>query len=70
VAVTVKKQGFLPGATSLAINEAREWQLVLELQPLQEVEEKITVYATRTETRLEDSPTRVEVLGPEEIEET
>ena len=69
VEITVKKQGFLPGATSLAVNEAREWQLVLELQPLQEVEEKITVHATRTETRLQDSPTRVEVLGPEEIEE-
>src|SRR6185503_15969090 len=33
------------------------------------VEEQVTVYATRTDARLQDSPTRVEVLGQEEIEE-
>ncbi len=69
VDVRVAKQGFLPGATSLAVDEAREWQLVLELQPEPRDEQEITVYATRTNTRLQDLPTRVEVLGPEEIEE-
>jgi outer membrane receptor for ferrienterochelin and colicins len=69
VEITVVKVGFLPGKTSLAVDEAREWQIVLELQPQQPVEEKITVYATRTDIRLQDSPTRVEVLGREEIEE-
>lgn len=33
------------------------------------VEEKVTVTATRTDTRIEDVPMRVEVLGREEIEE-
>jgi iron complex outermembrane receptor protein len=34
-----------------------------------EIEETVTVTATRTESRLDDSPTRVEVLVREEIEE-
>jgi len=69
VEVAVAKEGFLPGNTSLTITEAREWQLSLELQPQPSVKEEITVHATRTDTRLEDSPTRVEVLEQEEIEE-
>src|SRR6476646_10203115 len=62
VEITAVKEGFLPARASLPVNEAREWQIVLELQPQQSVEEKITVYATRTDTRLQDSPIRVEVL--------
>jgi len=69
VEVSVAKQGFLPGSTSLAVTEPREWQLVLELQPVPSQQEEITVHATRTDTRLQDSPTRVEVLEQEEIEE-
>jgi outer membrane receptor for ferrienterochelin and colicins len=69
VEITVVKEGFLPAKTSLPVDAAREWQIVLELQPQQPMEEKITVYATRTDTRLQDSPIRVEVLGREEIEE-
>lgn len=38
-------------------------------QPIEIKTEAITVTATRTETRLEDIPTRVEVLEREEIEE-
>jgi outer membrane receptor for ferrienterochelin and colicins len=53
----------------LSANEAREWQIAFELQPQEKKEEEITVFATRTDTRLQDLPTRVEVLGPEEIEE-
>jgi outer membrane receptor for ferrienterochelin and colicins len=69
VDVKVSKEGFLPGSTSVAIDAVREFQVVLELQRAPESHEEITVHATRTETRLEDSPTRVEVLGEEEIEE-
>jgi outer membrane receptor for ferrienterochelin and colicins len=69
VEVKVTKEGFLPGSTSILVNEPREWQLVLELQRQPAVEEQITVHATRTDARLQDSPVRVEVLGPEEIEE-
>lgn len=38
-------------------------------QPPERLEEAITVYATRTDRRLQDSPARVEVLTQEEIEE-
>ena len=37
--------------------------------PTQRIEEEVTIYATRTDRRLQDSPTRVEVLNREEIEE-
>jgi outer membrane receptor for ferrienterochelin and colicins len=37
--------------------------------PIEPLEQQITVSATRTERRLEDTPTRVEVLEREEIEE-
>lgn len=69
VEITVRKEGFLPGATSLVADEPREFVLILELQVQAKVEEAITVYATRTDQRLQDLPTRVEVLGEEEIEE-
>jgi iron complex outermembrane receptor protein len=39
------------------------------LQPAEEVEEEITVYATRNDVRIQDAPVRVEVLQREEIEE-
>jgi iron complex outermembrane receptor protein len=63
------KDDFLPASTSIAVDQPREWQVELELQPRQTVEEQITVHATRTDRRLQDLPTRVEVLGPDEIEE-
>jgi outer membrane receptor for ferrienterochelin and colicins len=69
VEIRVTKDGFLPATTTLTVEAAREWQVVLELQPKPELEEQITVHATRTDARLQDSPTRVEVLGQDEIEE-
>ena len=69
VEVSVSKEGFLPERASLAVVEAREWQIAFELKPQERREEEVTVFATRTDTRLQDLPTRVEVLGPEEIDE-
>ena len=69
VDVSVSKEGFLPAKTSVSVDEAREWQITVELNPQQQAEEQVTVFATRTDTRIQDSPTRVEVLGPEEIDE-
>jgi outer membrane receptor for ferrienterochelin and colicins len=69
VEIKVTKEGFLPGSTSMVIDQAREWQVVLELERAPVVEQDITVHATRMDARLQDSPTRVEVLDPEEIEE-
>src|SRR5207245_3477234 len=69
VEIKVSKDGFLPATTTLTVDAAREWEVVVELRPKPEVEEEITVHATRTDARLQDSPTRVEVLGQDEIEE-
>ncbi len=69
ITVTVKKEGFFPATASLIANEAREWQIQVELQPEAHEGEEVTVFATRTDTRLQDLPTRVEVLNREEIEE-
>lgn len=69
VDVTVSKEGFLPAKASLAVDEIREWRIAFDLQPQQQREEEVTVFATRTDTRLQDLPTRVEVLGPDEIDE-
>ncbi|HEV2199502.1 MAG TPA: TonB-dependent receptor [Bryobacteraceae bacterium] len=67
--VRVEKEGFFPSKTSLLVNEAREWQITVALKPQEGREDEVTVFATRTETRLQDLPTRVEVLGQEEIDE-
>ena len=69
VEVSVSREGFLPAKTSLSVDEAREWQITLDLNPQRKAEEEVTVFATRTDTRIQDLPTRVEVLGPEEIDE-
>ena len=69
VEVSISKQGFLPAKATLQVDEAREWQIAFDLQPEKQQEDSVTVYATRTETRLQDLPTRVEVLGADEIDE-
>jgi iron complex outermembrane receptor protein len=69
VDVLVKKDGFLPAKARLTVDEAREWPLALELQPAEALKQEITVSATRTESRLQDIPTRVETLDQDEIEE-
>lgn len=68
--VSVEKEGFLTATASLSVDEAsREVQLHFELQPERHENEEITVFATRTDKRLQDLPTRVEALAKEEIEE-
>ncbi|MEO8051426.1 MAG: TonB-dependent receptor [Acidobacteriota bacterium] len=69
VEVNVSKEGFLPAKASLEVDEAREWRIAFELRPQEPREEEVTVHATRTDTRLQDSPIRVEVLGADEIDE-
>lgn len=69
VKVTVTKDGFLPAGASLVVDAEREWVVTVELRPQEPVQEDITVYATRSDRRLQDSPLRVEVLQREEIEE-
>src|SRR6202790_3328458 len=69
VDISVTKEGFFPARTSLAVDAIREWSLQIELQPEQEQHEKVTVYATRNDVRLQDSPLHVEVVSQDEINE-
>ncbi len=69
VQVSVTKEGFFPASAALDIDAAREWSLAVELQPQKEQQEQVTVYATRTDTRLQDSPLHVEVVSQDEINE-
>ena len=69
IEITAVKEGFVTVSTSVSVEARQAQQVVIELQPQPTVEEEVTVSATRTDTRLEDQPMRVEVLGREEIEE-
>jgi outer membrane receptor for ferrienterochelin and colicins len=64
--IVVEKEGFSPVTTTLSVQNGQRRDVVVELQRF---EEEVTVSATRTDTRLEDQPMRVEVLEREEIEE-
>jgi len=69
VDISVTKEGFFPARASLDVDAASEWPLQIELQPDQEQHEKVTVYATRNDVRLQDSPLHVEVVSQDEINE-
>ena len=69
VDVSVIKEGFFPAHTSFDTDAAREWPLEIELQPQKEHQEEVTVYATRNDVRLQDSPLHVEVVSQDEIDE-
>jgi iron complex outermembrane receptor protein len=69
VQIRVTKEGYFPATTSLMAEENKEYSVRVELQQQEELKEEIKVYATRTDARLQDSPTHVEVLQRDEIEE-
>ena len=69
VTLAISKEGYFPANITVAIEEAREYAVAVQLQPQETLEEKVTVFATRTDTRLQDSPVRVEVLNQDEIDE-
>jgi iron complex outermembrane receptor protein len=69
VTVTVTKQGFADATHSVTV-PASGIDVIFDLVALPAVQEEVAVVAsTRTGRRVEDQPTRVEVLGREEIEE-
>jgi outer membrane receptor for ferrienterochelin and colicins len=69
VEITIVKEGFNPQTIRVTATIDREQTVEVVLEAQTAVEEHVTVSATRTDTRLEDQPMRVEVLGAEEIEE-
>ena len=42
VEITVLKDGYFPGKASLAVDEARVWNVLVELQTQEKVEERIS----------------------------
>lgn len=67
--ITVTKDGFVDARHEVTV-PAFGMDVTVDLTALPRVEEDVTVVATtRTGRRVEDQPTRVEVLGREEIEE-
>jgi len=66
VDLTVTKDGYLPSAIAITVVTGERRAVSVELQRL---EEEVIVAATRSNTRLQDQPLRVEVIDQEEIEE-
>jgi len=70
VHVVVTRDGFFPARADARVAAGQTTTLEVELTEQPEIEEEVVVVAsTRTGRRLEDQPTRVEVIGREEIEE-
>ena len=67
--MTVNKEGFFPAHASIMVTAAQPAEVDFELQPRQPEEQEVTVYATRTDVRMEDSPLHVEVISQDEINE-
>lgn len=67
--IVVVKAGFAPASASLTAASGQQQSVTIVLSRQAEVEEHVTVSATRTDRRVEDVPTRVEVLAPEEVQD-
>ena len=67
--INVAKDGFFPAHATLSVEQSQQAEVEIELQPKEAAEEEVTVYATRTNVRLQDSPLHVEVVGQDEINE-
>jgi len=69
IEVMVERYGFKRQTVRVFIPEGTTTRLGIELQPEVVLKEEITVTATRSDTRIEDEPLRVEILNQEEVEE-
>jgi outer membrane receptor for ferrienterochelin and colicins len=68
VRVEVAHEGYLTVSKDIAVTAPGQ-RVLVRLDPEPTHEEVVTVSSTRTDTRLDDQPLRVEVLEREEIEE-
>src|SRR5881397_278568 len=69
VEVRVERYGFKPRTVRATVSEGTTTRVTVQLEAESVLTQEITVTATRTETRVEDQPLRVEVLDQEEVEE-
>jgi len=69
IELTIARYGFTSRTIRATVSEGIPTRLTVELESESVLQQEITVTATRTETRIEDQPLRVEVLDQEEVEE-
>jgi len=69
VDITVVKEGFAPLTSAVTVAAGQAQRVLVDLEERPSFEEEVVVTATRTETRLEDQPMRVEVVPGEEVQE-
>ena len=67
--ITAEAAGHLPATRHVVVSTEGSQTIRIELLRIPEAEETVIVSATRTNTRLQDQPVRVEVIDREEIEE-
>jgi iron complex outermembrane receptor protein len=69
VVIVAVKEGLAPASVTVDLRAGESRTVTIDLKPQEELEEHLTVVATRTDKRIEDQAMRVEVLDREEIEE-
>jgi outer membrane receptor for ferrienterochelin and colicins len=69
VEIVVVKEGLAPASVSVELRPGEARTITIALEPQSEMEEHVTVSATRTDKLAEDEPMRVDVLERDEIEE-
>lgn len=69
VRLRATRGGFQPGELLLHLRPGQDTAVTIELEPAESELEDIVVSVTRSSRRLADQPTRIEVVGQEEIEE-
>ena len=67
--VVIELPGYVPAKERITVGSQPPPTLHITLEKMPEHEESVIVSATRTNTRLQDQPVRVEVIDREEIEE-
>jgi outer membrane receptor for ferrienterochelin and colicins len=67
--IVVVKEGLAPAGVTVELRAGETRTITIDLKPQAELEEEVTVVATRTGKRIDDQPMRVEVLDRDEIEE-
>ena len=69
VELTILKTGFASVTTTVTVAAGQQQLVTIELERPPAIEETITVSATRSTSRLQDQPLRVDVVDQEEIDE-
>ena len=69
VELMIARYGFKSRTVRASVSGSTTTRVTVDLEAESVLTQEITVTATRTETRLEDQPLRVEVLDQEEVEE-